>query len=125
MRDFGLGLTLTGVVTVVAWLIWGAGVLVAAVVFGLVATLIHTLAVALLRSSLEGPLKRLLKRWAMGMGLRLMGVALFGVAVYLREDLFPAVPTAVAFLGVLLPLMLSEMKAIYDTGTRRGGSGTG
>ena len=48
----------------------------------------------------------------MGMGLRLMGVGVFAVAVTIQGDRFPAIPSAIGYVGVLLPLMVSEMRLI-------------
>jgi hypothetical protein len=44
------------------------------------------------------------------MGLRLGGVVLLMVAVVVRRDLFDPLPTALGFLGVLIPLLFFEAR---------------
>lgn len=112
MKDLGLGLVLTAVVTGVMYLVWGSEALVPGLTFGLVAAVMNALAVALLKPSLEGAYAKLMARWGMGMGLRLFGVALFTLAVVREPELFPALPTAIGFVGVLLPLLFYEMRLL-------------
>jgi hypothetical protein len=94
------------------WAVWDFSVVLPAATFGLLATVIQVVAVALLKSGLKQSFGKLMWRWSMGMGLRLVGVGLFAVAVTLHGDRFPAIPTAIGYVGVLLPLMLSEMRII-------------
>lgn len=63
-----------------------------------------------LRPALAGPLPVLMKRWAVGMGLRLAGVVLIPVAVLLNGELFPPLPVALGYLGVVIPLLFLETK---------------
>ena len=112
MRDFLWGLVLTAAATAVSGLIWGSEALLPAASFGLLATVIHIAAVTLLKPGLKGPFNKLMARWAMGLGLRLLGVVIFAVVVLFERDLFPALPAAVGFIGVLLPLLFSEMRLI-------------
>ncbi len=112
MKDLGIGLGITAVVAGLLWFLWSPSVVLPAVAFGILATLIHVAAVALLKSGLKRPFGILMWRWVMGMGLRLAGVALFAVAVYAAGDTFPAIPTAIGYVGVLLPLMWTEMRLI-------------
>ncbi len=51
-------------------------------------------------------------RWGMGMGLRLLGVMLFAAAVLANRELFPPLPTAFGYLGVLLPLLFMEARLV-------------
>jgi hypothetical protein len=44
--------------------------------------------------------------------LRGLGVALVAVAVTLDRSLFPPLPTAFAFLGVLVPLLFLEVRLV-------------
>jgi hypothetical protein len=48
--------------------------------------------------------------FAHGMLLRLAGVGLLAVAVVIDPELFPPLPAAAGFLGVLLPLLFSEVR---------------
>ena len=80
--------------------------------FGVLATIIQLLAVLLVRPVMEAPFQDLLLRWGIGMGLRLVGVGLFVVAVLWSRDIFPPLPTAFAYLGVLVPLLFTEIRLI-------------
>ncbi len=112
MRDLALGLALTGLMTGVVWLVWGTAGVPAAVGFGLLATMLHMAAVALLKPVLSSPFNRLMARWAMGMGLRMVGVVVFAVVVFTQRELIPPLPAAVGYVGVLLPLLFSEMRLL-------------
>ena len=112
MRDALWGLALTAVAAALSALIWGREALLPAISFGLLATLIHVTAVALLKPGLGGTFNKLMARWAMGLGLRLVGVVIFAVVVFAQRDLFPPLPAAVGFVGVMLPLLYSEMRLI-------------
>jgi len=110
--ELGLGLGFTAAITLGSWLLGGAGSARAAAEFGVLATVIHLAAVALIRPVIEGPYKKLMARWAMGMGLRLLGVGVFLVAVTMQRELFPPLPSAIGYVGVLLPLLFSEMRLL-------------
>ena len=110
MTVLWLGLALTGVLTGVVVLAWGGDAVVPMVVFGLLATAIQLAASALVRPVLDAPVRDLLRRWAYGMALRLGGVILFAVLVALRPDVFLPLPTAIGFLGVLVPLLFMEIR---------------
>jgi len=112
VKDAGIGVLITMVVSGLVWAFWGADGALPAAVFGLLATAIHVAADALLKSGLKQSFGMLMWRWTMGMGLRLMGVGLFAVAVTVQGDRFPAIPSAIGYVGVLLPLMVSEMRLI-------------
>lgn len=51
-----------------------------------------------------------MKRFAIGMGLRFGGIVLFLVAVLVDRTLFPPLPAAFGYLGVIVPLLLAEKK---------------
>ena len=112
MRDAIWGLALTAIATVLSALIWGREAVLPAASFGLLATLIHVAAVALLKPKLHGSFNQLLARWAMGLGLRLLGVVVFAVVVLLEREAFAPLPAAIGYAGVLLPLLFSEMRLI-------------
>lgn len=102
------GIGLTAVVTLLLWWIWGGIAVIPGITFGLLATVIQLGAVALLRPAVSQPFRKLMGRWAVGMGCRLLGVVLFAVAVVLDRHVFPPLPTAFGYLGVLLPLLYME-----------------
>jgi hypothetical protein len=112
MKELGLGVALTLLVSGLLMLGWGQSALVPGMVFGLIATAIQVIAVALVRPAFSGETVRLLKRWGLGMLLRFLGVALVAVAVTLDRTLFPPLPTAFAFLGVLVPLLFMEARLV-------------
>ena len=112
MKGLGLGIALTLLVTGLLALGWGQDALVAGFIFGLIATTIQVISVALVRPAFNGETTRLLKRWGIGMLLRGLGVALVAAAVTLDRTLFPPVPTALAFLGVLVPLLFMEVRLV-------------
>ena len=105
-----LGAALTAGVTGILWAYWGAPAIVPGVVFGALATVIQLAAVAAVKPAWEAPFKEFVGQWGLGMGLRLGGVVVFLVAVVADRELFPPVPTAFAYLGVLIPLLLVEMR---------------
>lgn len=112
MTELALGLGLTATITAVVWVVWGTVAAEAAAGFGLLATVLHSVAVALLKPALRGTTKKLLGRWAAGMGLRLLGVVVFAVLVMTQRELVPPLPAAIGFAGVLLPLLFSEMRLL-------------
>lgn len=111
-RLLAAGLALTAAVTALMALVWGRAALVPGVVFGLGATAIQLAAYALVRPVAGHGFNRLMARWAMGMGLRLLGVALFAAVVLWDRELFPPLPTAFGYLGVLLPLLVMETRLL-------------
>jgi len=112
VKDLGIGLVLTAIVTGLMYLVWGSEALVPGLTFGLLAAVLSAAAVALLQSGLKGAYTKTMARWGMGMGLRLLGVALFTLAVLREPELFPALPTAIGYVGVLLPLLFYEMRLL-------------
>ncbi len=110
MNVVWLGLGLTGVVTAILTLTFGMPALLPSVSFGLLATAIQAVAVALVRPVLKAPLRDLMWRWGAGMALRMSGVVLFVVAVLLRPDIFPPLPTAFGYIGVIVPLLFTEIR---------------
>jgi hypothetical protein len=112
MIEIALGLGLTLGIGGISWAVWGTTAATAAAGFGLLATAIHLVAVALLKPAVRGPTKTLMARWAMGMGLRLAGIAVFLVLVTLEREMVPPLPAAIGYVGVLLPLLFSEMRLL-------------
>jgi hypothetical protein len=106
------GLLLSAVMSGVAYRLWGTQAAFAAGCFGALATLIQLGALALVRPVRGAPLQRFLARWGAGMGLRLLGVLGIALAAGLDPQHFPALPTALGFLGVLLPLLFFEVRLV-------------
>jgi hypothetical protein len=80
--------------------------------FGFLATTIQTAATWKLKPVLGRPFVELIRGWALGMGLRLAGVVLIAVAVTLDRHMFPPLAAAIAYLGVLIPLLFGEIYLI-------------
>ena len=112
MKIVWLGLILTGVVTAILVLTFGRQAVVAGLIFGILATFLQLAAVLVVKPVIEGPTNELMKRWGVGMSLRFLGVVLFLVAVLWSRDIFPPLPTAIAYLGVLVPLLFMELRLI-------------
>lgn len=112
MRVLGLGLLLTAVVGGILWFLWGDAALVPAAVFGLLATGIQLAALRLVQPVLDAPFSAFVRRWLIGVGLRLAGVALVFVAIAVDRSTFPPLPTALAFLGVVVPLLFTEIRYV-------------
>ena len=110
MRRLAAGLGLTAAVTVVLWLGWGPAAVVPGVVFGALATGIQMLAVRALRRGWNGSTAEFIEGFGVGMAYRAAGVGFLAAACLLDGALFPPLPTCLAFLGVLLPLLFFEMR---------------
>ena len=106
------GLGLTALVTVLMVLIWGRVAILPGVVFGVVATLIQVAALRALKQGWRGDTAALFKSFGVGLGLRLLGVVVLGAAIGLFRPQFPPVPSAIGFLGVLVPLLFLEVKLV-------------
>lgn len=48
--------------------------------------------------------------WLWGVALRFGGVVILGVAVVVNRQLFPPLPAALGYLGVLIPLLVLELR---------------
>lgn len=83
---------------------------VAALAFGVLAAVLQTAAVVVMRPAIGGSAATLFKRHGAGMGLRLVGVAMIPVAVVLEPDVFRPLPAAFGYLGVLVPLLFFETR---------------
>ncbi len=110
MRVVLAGLALTLLVSAVTWAVWGRSAIMATAVAGLLATVIEVWAVGRLRRGMAGTTAAFFAGLGMGMLSRLAGVALVAIAVMRLPELFPPLPTAAGFLGVLLPLLFSEVR---------------
>ena len=106
------GVLIGGVISGVAYRIGGAQAAIAAGSFAALALAIQIAAIALIRPVMQAPPKAFIKRWGMGMGLRLLGVVAIALGAGLDRTHFPPVPTAIGYLGVLLPLLLFEVRQV-------------
>jgi hypothetical protein len=84
----------------------------AAVLAGLLATAIQVAAVGLIAGMEQVPIRRYMGRWLAGTALRFGGVIVMTAAVLIGPARFPPLPTALGFLGVLVPLMALEMLVV-------------
>ena len=107
-----LGVILGGASGVISHLVWGRQAALAAVVFAGLAVGIQIGAFALVRPVRDAPFSRFMARWGAGMGLRLLGVVLLVAAVALDRNHFPPLPVALSYLGVLIPLLVLEVRLL-------------
>jgi hypothetical protein len=103
----GVGLTL--LFTGISALTWGRPAVPAALIFGGLATVIQAVAHRLKQqpTSVRSPFPA---GWLWGTALRLGGVIAIAVAVVWNRQLFPPLPTALGYLGVLIPLLALELR---------------
>jgi len=110
MRRLGWGAVCCLATGVLAGLIWGGDAIPGAMAFGALATGLQLLA-ALLTSRLAVPAAiDHLKVYALGVLLRLSGVVLLGLAVAVDRTTFPPLPSALGYLGTVLPLLYLETR---------------
>jgi len=109
IRTLAAGIALTLVACGIARSAWGETALLPAAIFGLVATAIQLGARWLYARHGSGPKAVFPKGWLYGMALRFGGVVLFAAAVLAKRDVFAPLPTAVGFLGVIVPLLFLEL----------------
>lgn len=112
MKHLAAGLLLSVSAVALAGWWWGRDAAVVAGAAGLLAAAAETAAVTVLRPALAPPFDRLLKRWVVGLGLRIGAVAAVGVAVLRWPTRFPVLPAALGFLMVLMPLLFGEMRLV-------------
>jgi hypothetical protein len=103
---------LTALVTVGVGAVWGREAVAGSAVFGLVALAVQLAATRILRRATGSDLAGFFRAVARGMMLRLGGVVLMGAAMVWDRTLFAPLPTAVGFLGVLIPLLFLEVRFI-------------
>ena len=110
MKAVGWGVSLTVLVTVVLVLYWGRAALLPGLSFGALSTAIEGVALTRLRRTWHEPGTGPFKGFAEGMGLRLAGVAVLAAAIVMNRSVFPPLPSALGFLGVLVPLLFLEVR---------------
>jgi hypothetical protein len=101
---------LTLIVGILLWVGWGGHAALAGAAFGMLATVIHAGAVAALKRVWDAPFRELARGWGIGMALRLGGAVVWMAVVLLWGELFPPLPTAIGYLGVLIPLLFTEIR---------------
>jgi hypothetical protein len=111
-KTAALGSALTLAVGLGFWGLWSREAALAGAVFGALATGLQVGAVATVRPVLGAPFSQFIRRWGIGMGLRLLGVAAIAVAVLVNRETFPPLPTAFGFLAVLVPLLFFEARLV-------------
>lgn len=110
IRMLTAGLALTGLAGLIAfWLSARAG-LEGAVAGGGLAVLVQLGALALMRDRPNAPAARFFGRWALGSLLRLIGVVMMAALVVVGG--LPALPTALGFVGVIIPLLGLELRVV-------------
>ncbi len=112
IRSFGAGLVLMLLVTLGMRQVWGDSALLPGAVFGTIATVIQVIAVRALRHGMQGSTTDFFRGLGLGTVLRVSGVLLFGVAVVADRGHFPPLPTALGYLGVVVPLLFLEARFV-------------
>jgi hypothetical protein len=97
-------------VTAVAWLAGGVAGATGAASAGLVATLLSLLALRLVKRTGREPTVDQLMVYGIGVVLRMLGVLIIAVLVVKDAERFPPWPTALGYLGVILPLLYLETR---------------
>jgi hypothetical protein len=57
-------------------------------------------------------LRRYMKRWAMGTGLRFLGVVILGLIMWLGREVLHPLAAGLGFLGVMIPLLGMELRQV-------------
>lgn len=110
MRTLRIGVLLTLVVTAALGGGFGARAVLPAGGFGLLATLLQMGAGRAMQGAAALSFAEFLKRYGIGMGLRVTGVVVLLVAIVALPEVFLPLPTALGFLGVLIPLLFLEAR---------------
>ena len=106
------GLALSVPVAILGFLLAGWPGVLSAGLFGLLATGIQLLAARTMNDRSDAPFRDFARGWASGMGLRMLGVLLVGVVIWLDSARFPALPAAMGYIGVLVPLLFYEARRV-------------
>lgn len=106
----GAGLTLLVGALLVSWL--GRVAVTPVLVMGGLATVIELFASRWLRRGLGASTRETMQAFSAGMFFRLLGVGLFAGLVAFDRDTFPPLATALAYVGVVIPLLFLEARFI-------------
>lgn len=112
MRVVLIGLVLTGLVTAALVARLGRPAVVPGLVMGTAATVIELAAARRLKRGLAGSAGDAFQAFGAGLLYRLIGVGLFVGLVIWDRATFPPLPTALGYVGVLIPLLFLEMRSI-------------
>lgn len=105
-----LGAISTALLALLSGAIWGRQGAIATGCFGAVATGVQLVAAQVMARQ-GGPVGvDRLKVYIIGVLLRLVGVAVMGGAIALDRNRFPAGPTAMGYVGAILPLLYLETR---------------
>lgn len=107
-RRLKLGAVMVVASALVGWLVWGREGITAVVTFGIVAITIQMVAARIMHRLGVPATPDRLRIYAIGMGLRIVGVVAIGAAATLDRTTFPPAAAALGYLGTLLPLMWLE-----------------
>jgi hypothetical protein len=88
----------------------GPAVTVPALACGTAAAAAQLAAARLARRAFDARFTQFIGAWALGVGLRFSGVVLLAAATLAAPAHFPPLPSALAFLGVLIPLLFLELR---------------
>jgi hypothetical protein len=88
----------------------GPAAVLPAVACGGVAAVTQLAAARMARRAFAARFNDLLAAWALGVGLRFAGVVILAAATLAAPAQFPPIPSAFGFLGVLIPLLLLEIR---------------
>ena len=109
---FLTGLALSALAAAVAGVLGGWREARSGLLFGLLATAIQLVAGRWMTGLEQAPIQQYMKRWGGGMGLRLLGVGVVGMVIWLEPPALPALPAALGYVGVLIPLLFLEARRI-------------
>lgn len=110
MKTLVTGFLLSGLVSGIVLGVSGRSAFGGALTFGLVATAIQVGAARAMRGAASLPFSGFVARWGLGMALRFGGIVLLAGAIVADRTRFPPLPTALGFLGVLIPLLFLEWR---------------
>ena len=94
---------------VAKWL-GGPAAVMPALACGGLAAVTQLAAARLARRAFDARFTEFVGAWALGVGLRFAGVVLLAVATLAAPAYFPPLPSAFGFLGVVIPLLLLEIR---------------
>jgi len=90
--------------------LWGAEAARAAAVMGAMALLLQLVGDRAIRRTGRRATVDNLAVYAIGFALRVLGILVLGLAVVARRELFPPLPSAIGYLGTVLPLLYLETR---------------
>lgn len=113
MKVVAIGLGLTLLVTALLVAAWGReAALVPGALMGVLATLTQWSATRRLRRNYDGSTPDFFRAIGAGMALRMAGVLLMLLAIVVDRGVFAPLPTALGFLGVVIPLLFLEVRLV-------------